>query len=184
MKKKILCGLSVALLFCNVTWANTTANTANTSTPRDATKTQQVPITRLKPTQETPATQPKAAEVAKTLQITDVWARKSMSPNNNSAAYMKINNPTEEQITIIGASASSVANNVELHKSFADEKGISRMTSIDKIVIPAKSSIELKPGAIHIMLFDLKKNLSVGNKFDITIKIEGKAAIILETIVK
>ncbi len=107
-----------------------------------------------------------------------------MSPNNNSAAYMKINNPTAEQITIIGASASQIANNVELHKSFVDEKGVSRMTSIDKIVVPAGSSIELTPGAIHIMLFDLKKNLSAGDKFNITIKIEGKDPMILETLVK
>ncbi len=170
MKKKILCGLSIALLFCNVTGA-TAAENPNTNSDT-ATSGQQ-------PTAE----QPKA-EVKKTLEITDIWARKSMSPNNNSAAYMKINNPTAEQITIIGASASRVANNVELHKSFVDEKGVSRMTSIDKIVVPAGSSIELTPGAIHIMLFDLKKNLSEGDKFDITIKIEGKDPIVLETLVK
>ena len=97
---------------------------------------------------------------------------------------MKINNPTAEQITIIGASASRVANNVELHKSFVDEKGVSRMTSIDKIVVPAGSSIELMPGAIHIMLFDLKKNLAAGSKFDIVIKIEGKDPITIEALVK
>jgi len=172
MKKKILCGLSVALLFCNVARAasseNSTANNGDTATPG----------------QQSVLEQPKATEVKKTLEITDIWARKSMSPNNNSAAYMKINNPTAEQITIIGASASQIANNVELHKSFVDEKGVSRMTSIDKIVIPAGSSIELTPGAIHIMLFDLKKTLSEGDKFNITIKVEGKDPMILETLVK
>ncbi len=164
MKKKILYGLSVALLFCNVTQVIATENSTATGSAA--------------------ANQPPAAEVKTTLEITDVWARKSMSPNNNSAAYMKINNPTGEQITIIGASASRVANNVELHKSFVDEKGVSRMTSIDKIVVPAGSSIELMPGAIHIMLFDLKKNLAEGDKFDITIKIEGKDPIVLEATVK
>ena len=118
------------------------------------------------------------------IHITDAWARKSMSPNNNSAAYMKIMNLTDEQVTITSASASMVANNVELHKSFVDEKGISRMTSIDKIVVPAQSSIELAPGAIHIMLFDLKRTLSVGDKFDITVKMEGKEPITVNTVVK
>ena len=169
MKKKILCGLSVvALLFCNVSRAATPEN----------------PVATDNTTKPVAGTQSEAAGVKKTLEITEAWARKSMSPNNNSAAYMKINNPTTEQITIIGASASRVANNVELHKSFVDEKGVSRMTSIDKIVVPAGSSIELMPGAIHIMLFDLKKNLSAGDKFDITIKIEGKDPIVLETLVK
>ena len=171
MKKKILCGLSVALLFCNVTDA---ADPENSNANSNAATSAQQPVPE----------QPKATEVKKTLEITDVWARKSMSPNNNSAAYMKINNPTAEQITIIGASASSIANNVELHKSFVDEKGVSRMTSIDKIVVPAGSAIELKPGEIHIMLFDLKKNLLEGDKFDITIKVEGKDPIVIETLVK
>ena len=118
------------------------------------------------------------------IEIKNAWARKSMSPNTNSAAYMSINNLGDQQITIIGASAVMAANNVELHKSFVDEKGISRMTSIDKIVVPAKSTVELTPGAIHIMLFDLKKNLVAGDKFNITLKIENMDPITVETIVK
>lgn len=120
----------------------------------------------------------------KSLEISDVWARKSMSSNNNSAVYMKINNPTEQQITIIAASASRVANNVELHKSFVDEKGVSRMKTIDKIVVPAQSSIELKPGGIHIMLFDLKRSLSPADKFTIDIKMDGIDPISVESVVK
>jgi copper(I)-binding protein len=123
-------------------------------------------------------------EVVKEVTISDAWARKSISPNNNSAAYMKISNPTDKDIVIIGASASETANNVELHKSFVDEKGVSRMTSIDKIVVPAKTDIELAPGAIHVMLFDLKKSLNTGDKFNIEIKIEGKTPIVVQTEVK
>ena len=123
-------------------------------------------------------------EIVKEVRITDSWARKSISPNNNSAAYMKISNPTDKDIVIIGASASETANNVELHKSFVDEKGVSRMTSIDKIVVPAKTDIELAPGAIYVMLFDLKKSLNTGDKFNIEVKIEGKTPIVVQTEVK
>ena len=119
-----------------------------------------------------------------TLEISDIWARKSMLPNNNSAAYMKINNRSDQQITIIGASATAIANNVELHKSFVDEKGISRMTSIDNIVVPPQSEIELKPGGIHIMLFDLKRSLSAGDTFTLTIKIDGMDPMEVESSVK
>ncbi len=119
------------------------------------------------------------------LKITDAWARKSIPPNNNSAAYMKISNNSEQDIVIIGASAAMVANNLELHNSFIDENGISRMTSLGKIVVPAKSKIELSPGALHIMIFDLKKSLNIGDKFDISIKIENDdKPIIIETNVK
>jgi len=118
------------------------------------------------------------------LEISDAWARKSMSSNNNSAAYMKINNTTDEQITIIAASATDVANNAELHKSFVDEKGISRMVSVDAIVVPPKSTIELKQCGIHIMLLDLKETLIPGKKFPITIKMKGHDPITVESSVK
>jgi len=132
------------------------------------------------------ASQEKASSeeaVKTTLEISEVWTRQSFSPNNNSAAYMKVNNPTNKQITIIGA-YSSIANNVELHKSFVDEKGISRMVSIDNIVVPAQSQIELKPGGAHIMLFDLRRHLKPGDKFPMIIKIQNQQPLKIESVVK
>ena len=118
-----------------------------------------------------------------TLEFSKVWARTPLSPNNNSAAYMVIDNPTDQQITIIGAST-MIANNVELHESFVDDQGISRMTSIGSIVVPAQSKIELKPGGIHIMLFDLKQAINSGDKFMIDIKIKGSTPISVEAIIE
>ena len=115
--------------------------------------------------------------------ITDAWARLPIPPGNNSAIYMQINNPTNQQITIIGASAPVVANNVELHKSFVDERGISRMVAIDKIVVPAQTTIELAPGAIHIMLFDLKRRIVENAKFNVTLQVEGGDHIRSEVVV-
>ena len=124
-------------------------------------------------------------EVIKTtLEVSGVWARASLSSNNNSAAYMSINNPTDKQITILGASAAVVANNVELHKSFVDEQGVSRMTSIDKIVVPANSTIELAPGGIHVMLFDLKRKLVVGDTFKVILALEDQDAIAVDAEIK
>jgi hypothetical protein len=118
------------------------------------------------------------------LAFADVWARESMSSNGNSAIYMKISNPTDKPINIIGASTPMVAGNVELHESFVDEQGVSRMTSIDKIVVPANSEIELKPGAIHIMLLDLRRTLTPGDKFTMDVNIENMAPVAVEVIVK
>lgn len=120
----------------------------------------------------------------KALEVSAAWARASLSSNNNSAAYMSINNPTNKQMTILGASAAAVANNVELHKSFVDESGVSRMVSIDKIVVPANSAISLAPGGIHIMLFDLKRKLNPGDSFKIILAVEGMDAIIVDAEVK
>jgi periplasmic copper chaperone A len=119
-----------------------------------------------------------------TLELSGAWARASMSSNSNSAAYMSITNPTNKQITILGASAAIVSNNVELHKSFVDEKGISRMTSIDKIVVPANSTIALAPGGIHVMLFELKRKLTAGDKFKMHLELESAESVSIDVEVK
>lgn len=120
---------------------------------------------------------------AVSLIVTEAWARMPAEPNNNSAIYMTINNPTKAQITILGASAAMVANNVELHNSFVDEKGVSRMVAMDKIVVPAETSITLAPGGMHIMLFDLKKKFMEGDKFEVTLKLENAEPIISQVTV-
>jgi len=120
---------------------------------------------------------------AVSLIVTEAWARMPAEPNNNSAIYMTINNPTKAQITILGASAAMVANNVELHNSFVDEKGVSRMIAMDKIVVPAETSITLAPGGMHIMLFDLKKKFMEGDKFEVTLKLENAEPIISQVMV-
>ncbi len=87
------------------------------------------------------------------LEIKDVWARASIPSNSNSAAYFTITNNSKSDFVIISANT-SIANNVELHNSFVDEKGVSRMTSIDRVVIPAGGTIKFQPGGLHVMLFN------------------------------
>lgn len=110
------------------------------------------------------------------LEIVKAWARPSMSPNNNSAVYFTVKNNSNYPYELVGASAIDVANNVELHQTFVDTQGISRMVAIDKIVIPANSAVMLKPGGMHVMLFDLKRTLKVSeprDKFNLDLKFEG-----------
>ena len=66
------------------------------------------------------------------LLVSGLWARASIPSSRNSSAYLVINNPSNREYVILAANAPSFANNVELHNSFVDEKGISRMTTIDK----------------------------------------------------
>ncbi|MBN8512035.1 MAG: copper chaperone PCu(A)C [Rickettsiales bacterium] len=120
----------------------------------------------------------------KELIIEKAWARKPIGSNNNSAAYMKITNSSAQPITILGATASNVANNVELHKSYVDEQGVSRMAALDKLVIPAHTTVELSPNGIHIMLIDLKKTLEEGSKIEITLQIENSNPIKFKALIR
>jgi copper(I)-binding protein len=103
------------------------------------------------------------------IQVLNAWARPSISStNNNSAIYFEIQNNSNKDYNLINV-ASDIANKVELHQSFIDEKGVAKMVKLDKLVIPATSSVTLQPGGIHIMLLDLKSKLKVGEKFSLSL---------------
>lgn len=106
------------------------------------------------------------------LDITNVWARTAIAPNENSAIYMTIKNNDDKEYAIINAYAPLIASRVELHDSYVDDQKISRMRAVDKIIVPAQSTIDLKPGGTHIMLMSLKQELKTGDKFTIKLKIE------------
>lgn len=185
MFKNIVFIISLAFFaFINVAVADTQTNNPVTQANVESNEVGSTPEQGSEEVDESDEMFNEEEDSEQALEVTNAWARSSLSSNNNSAAYMAINNPTNKQITILGASAADVANNVELHKSFVDEKGVSRMTSIDKIVVPAKSSISLAPGGIHIMLFELKRKLNVGDSFKIVLALEDMDAITVDAQVK
>ena len=160
MYKKII--LSKLSLFCILNLSTLCASAAEmASTPANTSSTQGR------------ATSTASVKPIDQIEIIGPWARASLSPNNNSAAYLSIKNTSDTQFTLIGAGAMKIANNVELHQSYVDEKGISKMTAIDKIIIPANSEITLKPAGMHIMLLDLKRALKAGDKFKLDLKFQG-----------
>lgn len=127
---------------------------------------------------------PENLDKVKSIEISKIWARPSLAANNNSALYFDINNTTDTPLVLIGAVAEDVANNVEIHKSFVDDKGISKMTPIDKLVIPAHSIVSFAPGGIHIMLNNLKTLLKEGDKFNVELNFQDRNPIKFEAIVK
>ncbi|MCC8368580.1 MAG: copper chaperone PCu(A)C [Rickettsia endosymbiont of Oxypoda opaca] len=103
------------------------------------------------------------------LSFINPWARPAASMAgkiNNSAMYLIIKNDSGANYNLINVS-SDIANKVELHQTFTDEKGISKMVKLDNLVIPTKTSVELKPGGAHIMLYDLKQSLKEGDEFKV-----------------
>lgn len=122
-------------------------------------------------------------QLAENISFDNVWARATLSPNPNSAIYLDITNDSDKQYTLIKASAISVTDIVEIHQSFVNEKGIVRMAPINEIVIPAYTTISLKPNGMHLMLLGIRKNLNPGDKFELTLKFkEGIEKIVLVSV--
>ena len=106
-----------------------------------------------------------AAVFGADVKIEGAYARASIPNMPNSAAFFVIKNNSDKDIAITSAN-SDVAEKNELHTHIKENK-MMKMMKIEKLVVPAKSSLELKSGGDHVMLMGLKKELKVGDEINL-----------------
>jgi copper(I)-binding protein len=94
----------------------------------------------------------------------------------NSAIYLKIENPTGEDDALVSASCDA-AMMTELHMTQMMDDGTMKMEPQEKIPLPAGQTVELKPGGLHIMLMNLKKDLKTGDMLTLKLKFEKNGTI-------
>ncbi len=110
------------------------------------------------------------------LTIEHPWARPTLGKAPNSAAYMKITNHGGTPDKLVGVK-SDVANDAQMHM-VEKQREVMRMRQVKGgITVPAKASVELKPGGYHIMLLDLRRKLSKGDMFDMTLQFEHQGEV-------
>ena len=71
----------------------------------------------------------------------------------NTAAFMVLKNDADQAVKLVAAS-SPAAGRAELH-THLHENGVMKMRQVESIEIPAKGEVVLKPGSLHIMLFEI-----------------------------
>ncbi|HZU85864.1 MAG TPA: copper chaperone PCu(A)C [Anaerolineaceae bacterium] len=108
------------------------------------------------------------------LSVSEVWARPASS-GDTSAIYFIIDNPTTEADALVKAET-DVAMMAELHLSKMDTSGAMIMEQQQSIAVAAGGKTELKPGSYHVMLMKLKKDLAVGDTFEVTLTFEKAGA--------
>jgi copper(I)-binding protein len=105
----------------------------------------------------------------------------SIAGSNNSVAFVSLHNSNKAELVIVGANvvssqkpnASSIANRIELHNSFTDTDGVSKMTQVNRLIVPIDGHLTMEPGGTHIMLFDMKKVLKEGDIVFVNLIIQG-----------
>lgn len=95
------------------------------------------------------------------------YARATPPNAATSAVFAEIMNQGDTDRVIVSA-ATDVAGKVELH-DVIKQGDVMKMRQIESITIPAQDKVALKPGSLHIMLFDLKKPLQEGEAIDVQI---------------
>lgn len=106
-----------------------------------------------------------AAVFGADVEIDGAYAMASIPNVPNSAAFFVIKNNSDKDIAITSAN-SDIAEKNELHTHIKENKMI-KMMKIEKLVVPAKSSLDLKSGGEHVMLMGLKKELKAGDEINL-----------------
>ena len=110
------------------------------------------------------------------IKVKDAWMRPS-SEKMATALYFVIENKSETADTLYQVD-SDLAERVEIHETYSEGEMMG-MRKVNFIVIEGKSSFELKPGAHHIMLMKLKKDIKDGDtgEFVLNFKQAGEIKI-------
>ena len=115
------------------------------------------------------------------ISVENEWAR--VTPSGTGSVYMEIKNNGNSHDKLLSAS-SDKAGMVMIHRSIR-EGDISKMIHIhDGISIPGNSSVSLKPGDYHLMLMNLDKNLSLGDKISIILNFEKNDSLEINPVAK
>ena len=93
----------------------------------------------------------------------------------STAAFVTLKNTSDTPVEIVGAS-SDFAKTIELH-THKIEDGVMRMREVEKMVVPAKGELVLKPHSDHLMIFGMKEDLKAGSKHDIVLRTADKKEV-------
>jgi copper(I)-binding protein len=98
---------------------------------------------------------------APTMDVIDGWVREAPPTSRVLAAYMRIINLTEGDLTVTGITSPDFEA-ADLHRTIVED-GVARMLPVPELTIPAGGSITLEPGGLHLMLFDPVRPLQQGD---------------------
>jgi periplasmic copper chaperone A len=116
------------------------------------------------------------------IRIEDAWARPGLT-GGNSAVYFIIENPTTQGDTLLTAE-SEIAEHVELHMTSMDAEGNMRMQQQENVPVGASSRVEFQPGGLHVMLIQLRQDLTAGESIPVTLHFENTGSIQIQATVK
>ncbi|EAJ1254541.1 copper chaperone PCu(A)C [Campylobacter lari] len=118
--------------------------------------------------------------LANNITVNDPYVRQTPPNSKTTAFFLELKNNSNQDIKLIKAQ-SSLSDTTEIHDHIV-ENGKKMMVQIPQITIKANSSAELKPGGMHIMVLNLKENITPQTKANLTLYFDDNSTIKLKDI--
>ena len=116
------------------------------------------------------------------LRVSDAWIPTAPPSARAHAGYMTISNDSAVPVSIVGVTAEGYML-AHLHMT-VETDGVSSMTPVHQIDIPAHQSATLAPGGMHIMLMRPQNPIKAGDMVTLTLELLGGEALVTDAIVK
>lgn len=118
------------------------------------------------------------------IEIHHPWTRATPAGAKVAAGYMVLENKGATADRLISVTA-EIAGKTEIHEMGVDEAGVMTMRPLaDGVEIPAGGSVELKPGAFHIMFLDINRSIAEGEMVAGTLTFEKAGTVNVEFVVE
>jgi copper(I)-binding protein len=95
--------------------------------------------------------------------VHDAWARATAPGQTTGAVYMSITSPGGDTLTGVSSPDAGAA---MLHRT-SQTNGMSGMSDMDSLPLPAGTKVTLAPHGMHVMLMDLKHPLVQGQSVEV-----------------
>ncbi|MDG3085864.1 copper chaperone PCu(A)C [Vibrio hannami] len=112
-----------------------------------------------------------SSALASDIDIHHPYARAMPPGAPASAVFVTLMNKTDTDRAIVSASTPA-AGIVELHDHIMDGD-VMKMRQVPEIKIPAKGKTVLKPGSLHIMMFELRQTFTEGEEIEVTVNFKN-----------
>lgn len=112
------------------------------------------------------------APQAPDIEVGSAWARASLPGKPASAAYFTLSNRGGAEDVLVDVTSKS--GSADLHSTTMNG-GIMRMRKLDRLPIPAGSTVQLEPGGTHVMLTRLAEPLQAGERLELTLRFTKSA---------
>lgn len=108
--------------------------------------------------------------------VSNAWVRPPMGPDRPAAGYLTIAGDPDTDDALLGAT-SPIASMVELHETTAGASGMAAMHPVERVAVPAGTTVALEPGGYHLMLMNPSGPLEVGGTVELTLTFETAGAV-------
>ena len=100
--------------------------------------------------------------------IEDAWSRASIGTRRPGVAYMTLRNTGAEPVVLSGL-RTDLAMMPMIHATTTDAQGVTRMSHMEAVEIPAGETVALEPGGLHVMLMDLQRPMVEGESYTLSV---------------